>query len=59
MNLKGIKLVVGLFAAGWSLFLTYKILEHINATELMWFLFWIIIPLSLALGILHALVEDD
>lgn len=59
MNLKGMKLFVGLVGVGWSFFLTFKILGHINATELMWFVFWILIPVSVFMGILHALVEDD
>ena len=58
MNLKGIKLVVGLVSAFWSLFLTYKIIEFIWASELIWFLFWMCVPISIIMGILHALVED-
>lgn len=30
-----------------SLFLTYKVLEHIGATELMWFVWMINIPFGL------------
>jgi len=59
MHLKAIKLVFGLVASAWSLFLTYKILEHIHATDLMWFVYWIAIPLAIVLGILQALIEDD
>ena len=58
MNLKGAKLVIGLFSAFWSLFLTFKILEHISATELMWFVYWIAIPIAIVMGILNACVED-
>jgi len=59
MKLKAIKLVVGLMSLTWSMFLTFKILEHIKATELMWFVFWTMIPIAFLLGVLHALVEDD
>lgn len=58
MNLKGIKLVVGLVSVFWSMFLTYNILVHIKATELMWFVYWTLIPVAVGLGILQALVED-
>lgn len=59
MHLKAFKMVIGLVAVCWSLFLTFKILEHIKATELMWFVYYTFIPISIILGILQALVEDD
>ena len=41
-------------------YLYYKVLEYVNASELMWFLFWIYLPLSLLLGtILHFVSKDD
>lgn len=32
-------------------FLVYKILVTINASELMWFLFWIYVPVSLVISV--------
>ena len=58
MNLKLAKLFIGLVSVFWSLFLSYKILEHISASELMWFVYWTFIPVCILMGILHALVED-
>ena len=58
MNLKVVKLVTALTAVGWTYFLSFKILEHISATELMWFLYWGAIPLAVFLAILQALVDE-
>jgi hypothetical protein len=33
-------------------FLFYRILEAVNATELMWFLFWVYLPVSVFASIL-------
>lgn len=41
----------------WSMFLTFKILEHINATELMWFLYWIFIPIVFTAGVISSIVK--
>lgn len=38
-------------------YLLYKILLMINATELMWFLFWIYIPVGLFVGIISKITE--
>ena len=35
----------------------FKILEAVNATELMWFLYWIYLPVALLLGTLKAVQE--
>ena len=40
-----------------SLFLTYKILETIHASELMWFLYWMLIPFAIVCAILSKLAE--
>ena len=33
-------------------FLLYRILEAVNATELMWFLYWVYLPVSVFASIL-------
>ena len=38
-------------------YLLYKILEAIDANELMWFLFWIYVPLGIFLQILVRLID--
>lgn len=40
-------------------YLLYKILEAINASELMWFLYWIYLPVSIVLGVIAKLSDDD
>lgn len=38
-------------------YLLYKILSAIQATELMWFLFWIYLPVSIFVGLILKIVE--
>jgi hypothetical protein len=39
-------------------YLLYKILASINATELMWFLYWIYLPVALIMGIISKITES-
>ena len=57
-NLKGAKLVVSSVSVAWGLFFSYKLLELVHATELLWFMYWGTIPLAVILAILQSLVED-
>jgi membrane protein DedA with SNARE-associated domain len=38
-------------------YLLYKVLSAVNATELMWFLFWVYIPVGILARIIYAIVE--
>lgn len=38
-------------------YLLYKILIAINATELMWFLYWVYLPVGLLVSILQKMNE--
>ncbi len=40
-------------------FLLYKILVMVNASELMFFLFWIYVPLTTFIGIVSRLVSEE
>lgn len=40
-------------------YLLYKILQTINASELMWFLFWIYLPASVLLTTIVKLSEKE
>ena len=40
-------------------FLIYKILESIQASELIWFLFWVYVPITVVGALIAKLVEDD
>ncbi len=40
-------------------YLLYKILIAINASELMWFLFWIYIPIGFICGIINKIAEKS
>ena len=57
MKFKLASLVVELLYIPWGLFLTYLILTKIEASDLMWFLYWMSIPLAFIIAILSRLVE--
>lgn len=40
-------------------YLMYKILTLVNATELMWFLFWVYVPVGFICGIISKVVESN
>jgi hypothetical protein len=40
-------------------YLFYKILETVNASELMWFLYWIYVPTALLASILSRIAEGE
>lgn len=40
-------------------FLLHRILEAVNASELMWFLYWVYVPASLLVNLVAKLVEKD
>jgi hypothetical protein len=52
----GILLGFGVTLPIWY-YLLYQILVRLNATELMWFLYWIYIPVGIVLQVLGKLVE--
>lgn len=39
-------------------YLLYKILQSVEATDLMWFLYWVYVPASLFIGIFVRLLES-
>lgn len=40
-------------------YLLYKILVAVNATDLMWFLYWIYLPFTVLVYALAAAIEGD
>lgn len=40
------------------LYLQYQILDRVQASELMWFLFWVYAPVALIASVLGHLMED-
>lgn len=61
--MKNVRIAAGLLALFIGMpiwfYLLYKILESVNASELMWFLYWIYIPASILVGVVAKLVGDD
>ena len=55
MNKIIISIMLRLLYVSFYLYLWYKVLQHINATELMWFLYVLIVPLAA----LVAIVEEE
>ena len=52
-----ISIIFGLVAISFSLYLEFLVLTHIHATDLMWFVFWINIPMLLIFQLVSKLVE--
>ena len=54
--MKAAKIVAGVISLGVTLpiwlYLLYKLLENGQATELMWFLYWIYVPASVVVGVI-------
>lgn len=57
MKIKIVTLIISIIYLPFSLLLTYKMLELIEASELMWFLYWLIIPMAFIVAILNRLAE--
>lgn len=58
MLVRFIALIFGVFVTlPIGLWLQYKVLSLINATDVMWFLFWIYVPVSIFVMILLKIVE--
>ena len=57
MKVKLASLIIGLLYIPIIWFLYYKILEHIKATEVMWFLYWMCLPMAFIIAILSKLAE--
>jgi len=57
MNTKGIKAVLGLCYLGFYLYFIYKVLVHIEATEIIWFLFVLTVMMSIVITILNEMVK--
>jgi len=58
MNKIIISIMLRLSYAGFYLYLWYKVLQHINATELMWFLYILIVPFAALVVILEEAIKD-
>lgn len=58
--MKKIAGVIGIFLTMpiWF-YLLYKILVLVNASELMWFLFWIYVPATLAVYVIARIFDDS
>jgi hypothetical protein len=56
---KAILVILGLFVQfPIYYYLWYKVLRAVHATELMMFLFWVYVPLSIVVFIIAKIVED-
>lgn len=61
--MRAAKIVSGILALLVSLpiwfFLQYRVLVMVNATELMWFLFWVYLPVSIIVNVIAKVTEDS
>jgi hypothetical protein len=39
-------------------YLFYKVLEAVKASELMWFLFWVYVPVAIVCGLIAKLSDE-
>ena len=60
--MKMLKLFAGIVAIFLTMpiwfYLLYKILEAVNASELMWFLYWLYLPASIILNLIIKVTEE-
>jgi len=60
--MKKMKLIGGIMAALIAMpiwfYLLYQILVRVEASELMWFLYWIFVPASFVMSMISRLTED-
>ncbi len=56
---KIVSAVVGILALPISLYLTYWILTQLNPDRLIWFLYWMMVPMIIFVSIVQKLIEDD
>ena len=58
-----LKIINGMLAIFISLpiwfYLLYRILDAIQASELMWFLYWLYVPISIFISFIAKVIEDD
>jgi hypothetical protein len=56
------KIISALFTVGMTLpiwfYLMYQILARVNATDVMWLLFWVYVPLTFITAFVTKLAED-
>ena len=53
----GLSIVLGSAALPVWLFLMYKVLAAVGASDLMWFLFWLYVPLSVGLHVISRMIQ--
>ena len=56
---KIISAILGLLSLPIGFYLTYWILSQLNPDRLIWFLFWIYVPIVFVVSLIQRLVEDD
>ena len=57
MKIKLLSMALSLIYMPISMFLSYKMLELIQASELMWFIYWMLVPFAFVVGIVTKLAE--
>lgn len=54
-----ISAILGLFVIPISLYLQFWIISQLDADRLIWFLYWIHVPVIIFVTVIQKLVEDD
>lgn len=59
--MKAIRIIVGLLSVLVMLpiqfYLLYQLLDRTHASELMWFLYWVQLPMAILMAIVHKIIE--
>ncbi len=55
---KIISAIVGLLAIPIGIYLTYWMLSQLNPDRLVWFLFWIYVPMIIFVAFIQKIIED-
>lgn len=56
---KIIAVILGLLVLPIGFYLTYWMISQLNADRLIWFLFWIYVPVIIIVTIITKLIEDN
>lgn len=60
--MKTIKIIVGILSVFVTLpiqfYLLYQLLDRTHASELMWFLYWVQLPMAILIGVVNKLIES-
>ena len=58
-NLQAVVIILWLISLPIGMFITYSVLSQLDTDRLVWFLYWVNIPIIVITTILARLIEED